>query len=486
MEIRPELLAALPPEIAGLIRQMADRISVLEARVVELEAENAELKRRLGMNSRNSSKPPSSDSMSKPNPPERREGSATQKGKRGRHGKNRTSFANVDETVPVRAEACPDCGVGLAGEGVLYDRRQVAELVEKPFMVTEYLYFRRVCLCCGKTIDAPEPEGALPGFTLGPRMVAFIGLLDHFGNVTYNKIETILREGFGLPICAGTIDNANRWLHAALAAPVAELKEILPKLGRVGMDETGWRIDGRKHWLWTVVNDELTYLHIAPSRGAKVVVGLLSQAFEGLISCDFWTAYRAADGVKGERSFCWSHLDREAKGIIDNATEEALDAEFGRDLRFLIHWGYIHWRGLKRGRISTEVFQLLGERLKNLAKRLVVDYDGELTGKKAIALRKRLADHLDGYFNWYNHPGVAPDNNAGERGVRPSVINRKVSGGNRSGWGAELTAFMQTVIGTCRKQGHQVLGSLQAYLTALAHPGTPFPSLVPLTISSCR
>lgn len=475
MEIRPELLAGLPSEIAEIVR-------ALLAENAELRAKMADLERRLGMNSTNSSKPPSTDSMTKPNKPERREGSGTRKGKRERKGTTRPDFGDPDRFEPVRATECPDCRAPIADPGRLVERSQVAELVPKPFEITEYQFFEVTCPCCGKVIAPPRAPGVLPGFSLGPRMVAFIGMLDHFGNVTYNKIETMLREGFGLPICEGTIDNANRWLHAALAAPVAELKEVLPKLDRVNMDETGWRIDGRKHWLWTVANEYLTYLHIAPSRGAKVVVGLLSQAFRGLISCDFWTAYRAIDGVKGERSFCWSHLDREAKGIIDHATDKADDAQFGRDLRYIIHWGYIHWRGHKRGRISTQVFQLLGERHKDITRDMIAHYEGKLVGKKAIALRKRLAEHLDGYFNWYNHPGVAPDNNAGELAVRPSVITRKVSGGNRSAWGAELTAYMQTVIGTCRKQGLQLLSTIQAYLTALAHPGTPFPSLVPRSI----
>lgn len=240
----------LPEEVAALIAKLVSRIE-------KLEAENADLKRRLGMNSSNSSKPPSSDAMAKPKQQERREGSAKKTGKRDRKGKNRNAFTDKpDDILSVRAAACPDCGTGLVGDGALYDRRQVAELVPKPFVVTEYDFYRMTCPCCGKSVDAPEPDGVLPGFTLGPRMVAFIGLLDHHGNVTYNKIETILREGFGLPICEGTIDNANRWLHAALAAPVAELKEVLPRLEHVHMDETGWKIEGKKHWLWTVATQD--------------------------------------------------------------------------------------------------------------------------------------------------------------------------------------------------------------------------------------
>lgn len=141
--------------------------------------------------------------------------------------------------------------------------------------------------------------------------------------------------------------------------------------------------------------------------------------------------------------------------------------------------GYIHWRGFRRGRITERVFQRLGKRQRNFLRVFLRTSEGHLVGKKAIALRKRLADHLDGYFAWYRHPGVTPDNNPGERAIRPCVVNRKVSGGNRSAWGAELSAFMQTVIGTCRKQGRELLGTLQAYLVAFVRPGTPFPTLVP-------
>lgn len=484
MEIRPDLLASLPPEIAEIFRAMADRIAVLEARVVELETENAELKRRLGMNSSNSSKPPSTDGMTKPNRPERRDGgSGKRTGKSGRGGKTRTDYGPPDEVLPMRATECPDCRVPLDGQGVLYDTRQVAELVEKPFKITEYQSFRGICPCCGKEVDAPVPPNTLPGFSLGPRLVAFLGLLDHFGNVTYNKMATILSEGFGLPISEGALDKANKWLHGALAAPVAELREVLPLLEHVHGDETGWRVDGDKWWNWVLATEEISFLHIAPSRGTKVLMGLLTGAFAGIVSCDFYNAYRTKDGVGGKRSFCWSHLDREAEGIVQN--NYGANREFGRALRRFIARGYRHWRGLKRGRVDVVVFQLLGERLKEEVRVALLACRDKLTGK-AKTLCKRLLEHLDGYFLWYDHPGIPPDNNLGERTVRPSVTQRKVSGGNRSHWGAELTAYMQTVIGTCRKQGLRILDSLQAYLLALAHPGLSYPTLIPANLSTAR
>lgn len=485
MEIRPEVLAALPPDVAEIIRAMADRIAALEARVVELETENAELKRRLGMNSSNSSKPPSTDGMTKPNRPERRDGgSGKRTGKSGRGGKTRTDYGPPDAIEPVRATACPDCRIPLDGPGVVYDTRHVAELVEKPFIVTAYQLLRVACPCCGREVDAPVPPNTLPGFSLGPRLVAFLGLLDHFGNVTYNKMATILSEGFGLPISEGTLDKANQWLHSALAAPVAELREILPNLEHVHGDETGWRVDGEKWWNWVLATEEISFLHIVPSRATKVLKGLLTGAFTGIISCDFYNAYRAKDGVGGERSFCWSHLDREAEGIIQHNYNSA-NREFGRALRRSIARGYRHWRKLEAGRLDVAVFQLLGARLKAGVRAALLDYGDELGGK-AKTLCKRLLEHLDGYFLWYDHPGVPPDNNLGERSVRPSVTQRKVSGGNRSQWGAELTAYMQTVIGTCRKQGLHVMDSLRAYLLALAHPGLSYPTLVPTNLSTAR
>lgn len=472
MDIDPKVMESWPPEAVALIRA--------------LMAEVAELKRRLGMNSSNSSKPPSSDALNKSKPSsedgEKRRPNRTPKTKRT--GKTRNDFGTPDKVVPVRPDDCPDCGAGLVGDEAVYDRRQVAELVDKPFIVTEYQFFRGVCPCCGKVVDAPEAEGTLPGFCLGPKLVAFIGLLDHHGNLSYEKTSTILSEAFGLPICEGTIDNANQWLHAGLAAPVSELKETLPKLPHVHGDESGWGINGLKHWVWVLATKSMTFLHIAPSRGAKVLVELLSGAFKGLISCDFYNAYRSKDGVGGERTYCWAHLDREAKAIIDNGEGET--KRFGRALRRFINKGYIHWRGLKRGRISVELFQKLGARLKLKMKDLLAECEGRLSGKKPIALHKRLGVNIDGYFNWYNYPGVPPDNSLAERAIRPIVVNRKVSGGNRSQWGAELTASMHTVIGTLRKQGRPIMETLTAYLLAIAHPGLSYPTLIPASLSAAR
>lgn len=249
MEISPELARTLPAEVLKLIQDLVARVAALEAENAALRAENADLKRRLGMNSSNSSKPPSSDALTKPNPPER---DSKPKPRGGRPGKTRHDFGKPDKTSELRATHCPDCDVALESDGKLVDRRQVAELIEKPFEITEYLAFEQTCPCCGKVIAPPIPTDVLVGFSLGPNMIAFIGLLDHFGNIRQAKMATILREGFNLPISEGTLANANRWLHAALAAPVAELKEILPAQSHVHGDETGWSIDGFKHWVWTV------------------------------------------------------------------------------------------------------------------------------------------------------------------------------------------------------------------------------------------
>lgn len=494
MEFDPAIVASLPAQVIDLISGLVERVERLEAENAALraenealraenaalKAENAELKRRLNMDSSNSSRPPSSDGLKKPNLPkgERSRRAQSTKGRKGRPGTTRTDFGPPDRVEPIVPKTCPDCEGELTGPAELYDRQPVAELVVKPFEVTEYQYFRRLCLPCNKLVEPSPPPSVLPGFSLGPRLTAFIGVLGQFANVTQNKMVTLFQEVFNLPICEGTINNANRlWNHPALAAPVQELKESLPQLEHVHSDETGWRVDGVRHWAWILATVTFTFVFIAASRGAQVLKSLLGDAFTGLISCDFYNAYRAKDGVGGERTFCWAHLDREAKGVIQNGWGDTV--EFGRALRRIINKGYIHWRGLMRRRISEEVYQRLGERLKVRMKAVTEKYDDKLVGEKPIALRKRLAENLDGYFNWYRFPGVPPDNSLAERAARPSVVKRKVSGGNRSQWGAEFTAYMQTVIGTCRKQGRPILDTLEACLVAYAHGDRPYPSLIP-------
>ncbi len=472
-QLDPADLAGLPPKVVAFITALIERVE-------QLEAENAELKRRLNMNSSNSSKPPSTDGLKKPNLPkgERSRRASSGKGRKGHQGKTRTDFGPPDRVEPLVPRTCPDCQGPLTGPAELFDQLQVAELVPKPFEVTEYQFFRVLCPCCGKKVEASPPPNILPGFCLGPRLTGFVGVLGQFANVTQNKMVTLFKEVFNLPICEGTINNANRrWNHPAVAPPVQELKESLPDLKHVHGDETGWRVDGIRHWAWILATASITFVSIAASRGAEVLKSLLGDTFTGLISCDFYNAYRAKDGVGGERTFCWAHLDREAKGVIENGMGDT--AEFGRDLRWIINRGYLHWRGLMRGRIDKDVYQRLGERMKLLMEVVLDEYDGKVEGKKPMALHKRLVEHLDGYFNWYRFPGVPPDNSLAERAARPSVIKRKVSGGNRSQWGAKFTADMQTVIGTCRKQGRPILDTLEACLLAYAHGDRPYPTLVP-------
>lgn len=178
----------------------------LKAENAALKAENADLKERLGMNSNNSSKPPSSDPPNKPSAPEKPTRGAKRGPKAGHPGNARSSFEEPDATVDLRAEICPDCATPLEGEGALTGTRAVAEMVEKPVIVTEYRSWLRVCPCCGKRVEAPEPQGVLPGFSLGPRLISFLGMLDHYGNVTSQKLATLMDEAFNLPICEGTLD----------------------------------------------------------------------------------------------------------------------------------------------------------------------------------------------------------------------------------------------------------------------------------------
>lgn len=380
-------LPKLPTEFYELLEHLVSRIEAQDAEISALRAENTEIKRRLGMNSSNSSKPPSSDGPSKPERPNRTGGGKTRGPKDGHPGKTRTDFGTPDFTVPLPPpDACPDCGTPLDGPMIVKVTRQVAELVEKPFVVTEYQTLHTICPCCGKDVSGAEPTDILPGFSLGPRMIAFLGMLDQWGNVPSEKLTALLREGFNLPVSEGTLDNANHWLHAALQAPTAELMEILSKQPHVHIDESGWRIDGENHWLWAIATKTFTFIDVA-------------------------------------------------------------------------------------------TFQRLGERLKAKMLEMLMACAEPLQGK-ANALRKCLLKHIDGYFEWYRHPGVPPENNMGERALRPSVVQRKIAGGNRSEWGAELTGMMQTVIGTCCKQGIGILGALRSYLLAVAHPGLSYISLV--------
>jgi transposase len=446
-----------------IIAGLRSDIAIRDARIHELE-------RRCRLDSSNSSKPPSSDALSKP---EAKDQAKRKPGaKRGHPGTTRKDFGEPDRVEDLVPHACDGCGHDLTGLPVLPGHRhQVAEWVAKPIEITEYHHQQRVCPCCRKRVEAPYPTHILPGSRLGPRLIAHLVLFNRWGHMSLEKLERLLNDDFGLPITRKSISNAFARVHDALQKPYGQLARLVPLAPRLNVDETGWRIEGKRFNIWTFSTPAFSYLTVAKTRGRAILDEVVGPDYRGVIMCDFFAAY---DRYLTQR--CLAHLSRDLKSCIESPDNDC--RAFATEALGYIHDAWDCWKSYQAGGASLLVYQEKGRTIQAECRRFLETLPVSLPRYAAI-LRKRFFEDWDSLWHFLVDPQVMPHNNDAERSLRPIVTLRKMTGGSRSVWGAALSATIHSILGTCRKQGtnaHQVI--VQA-LIARAHPGCAYPILVP-------
>jgi transposase len=294
----------LPPEIwaaAGVAAQAL--IPALQERIRELEA-------RLGQNSANSSRPPSSappqtPARSKAPPSGRKRGG--QPGHRGAF-RRLLPVEKVDEVVVVVPEGCRHCGRRLpepAGRsrGRVW-RHQVVELLPLAVRVTEYQMVVRRCPHCGKRTRAALPPG-VPRRPFGVRLTAVVALLSGRYRLSRREVRQLLQDLWAVKLSLGAVVRQEQAQSAALVPVVEEARSAVQQAAVVNMDETGWRQEQRRAWLWTVVTAELTVFQIDCHRSRAVVEALLGPGFTGVVESDRWSAYSRFPAER--RALCHAH-----------------------------------------------------------------------------------------------------------------------------------------------------------------------------------
>ena len=455
-------------QIAERERQIAERerqIAEHERQIAEHERQIADLERELVVfrkNSSNSSKPPSSDRgvgqrrpcRSRPRSKRRPGG---QKGHPGHH-RPLVPLDQVQQVTPVLPGSCQHCGRSLpqqvesvrtAGEP---QRHQVTELPPMQPYVTEYQCHKVVCPDCGQATRAQLPAEVQGDF--GPQLMALIAYLTVVCRMPRRVVEAFLDQALNIPISLGSTQNVWQQVSAAVAQPYQELEAQLKHEPVLNSDETGWRCNGERRYLWALVARLFAFYTVSCTRSAEVLVHLLGAVFAGILCSDRYSAYFKYQ-AKGPAQLCWAHLKRDILGIQDFAkTTEA--ERFARDALALYARLFRLWRKFKSGRISRQ--QLLNRSIRlqkdwfALAERHLDSAD-----RQVCNLATALFQHCDRLFTFLEHPGVEPTNNRAERTLRIAVQWRKTSFGNRSAQGEIATARLLTVSQTCRMQGRSVL-----------------------------
>jgi transposase len=455
---RDEVLAAL---VASLRAELAESQAALARAVEELAQAReriAELEARLRQTPRNSSRPPSGEGLDKPPPRPRSLRTRTGRKPGGQDGHAGTTLAQVarpDREVRHEPACCGRCGAGLAGRPVTgVERRQVFDLPEVTVKVTEHQLIEREC-GCGRRTKGIAPQGAKAPVQYGPRIAAIIVYLYIGQFLSKNRTAQALAELFGIPLSSGTVAALTARAAGRLGGFLEDVRGQIAASAVAGFDETGFRVEGRLHWVHCARTGKYTLLTAHPKRGtdAMEAMGVLPQ-FTGIAVHDAWAPYDTY--AAPHHQLCCAHALRELQAVTDAApagewcwATQAAEA--------LTAMQALASQAISQGRDTADPAALAAQiRLYRSAALAGVSQTAARSGtlmKKHNALARRLLDRQDDYLRFTRDWRIPPDNNGCERDIRMTKLKQKVSGCLRTLTGARQFCAIRSYLSTAAKHG---------------------------------
>jgi hypothetical protein len=276
--------------------------------------------------------------------------------------------------------------------------------------------------------------------------------------MSLSQIVELLNSHLHFQVSAGGLIQMWKRLADRFEPWYEEISEDIRDSAVLHADETGWRVNGKTHWLWCFTNGQSTVYMIDRSRGSPALNEFFQEVFEGVLVTDFWAAYDSI--ANGKRQFCLAHLLRELEKIdASNSSDEW--CVFSKKTKRLFMDAL---RLRRRDNFSPDTH---ASRIERLNKRLI---DLMLIGSSdpdVHRLCKRLRNYWDDLLTFLEQPGVPATNNHAEREIRPAVIMRKMIQGNRSDKGARTQAVLMTIFRTLKRRNFLPVDTICANLQAL-------------------
>ncbi len=484
--ITPEQALAIyhagPEAVGKVICDLSRQVDLLQQRVEALERQVA----RLSKNSSNSSKPPSSD-ITKPGSKLSKGGKEKRKvGAQPGHPRHeRPAFpeADIRTFFDYRLEACPKCG--NAEVTFLDEPPRVLQQMEIEKVVVfkdEHRSYPVWCECCQKVHHHPFPEAVVREGLFKERLTALVAYMKAVDHASFSTIRKFVRDVLGEKVSRGYLRKVVEKASAALDAPYEELLNLLPLETILNVDETGHKENGGKFWTWVFRADLYVLFKIDKSRGSKVLLDVLGEEFNGVLGCDYFSAYhKYMRDFNITVQFCIAHLIREIKYL--SGLPDAETRAYGKKLLAAVKamFRVIH----DRDRLGDKAFgkaleqarlTIMKSALDDVPSRL--DAKGKEQKREAFNMAKRFRENGKAYFEFITTPGIGPTNNLAEQAVRFIVIDRRITQGTRSLKGRETCERLWTVVGTCSMQGRSAFEFILAAVRAHFR-GEPAPSLLP-------
>ncbi len=471
---RDEHIAELEAQLAharAVIAELEQRDAQNQQQIAELEEQVAQLQQRVAELEQAGKRQATPFARKKRSPHPKKPGRKAGQGTFKHRAK--PAPEDVNETKEVPLDSCPECS------GELEDRKEheqfVIDIPPVEPVITRFVTHSGYCQHCRKRVRSRHPEqisdatGAA-GVVVGPRAKALAADMKHRLGLSYEKVCELINDAFGLRVTRGGWYQADQRL-AEQARPVyEELIEVIRASAVAHVDETGWRIGTLAAWLWVFTNQEVTVYTIADNRSHAVVIEILGEAFEGILSSDCFTAYDHQNLADWLKQKCVGHLLKNLSDIEDQKTRGAV--RFARDVTALLREAL---------RLKAEKSDLdpttFRQRAADLEDRLdqLIDERRRFTDPDNKRFAKRLRKHRDHLLRFLYVDELDATNNLAERRLRPAVITRKTGGCNRTQDGADAHAILSSVLVTCRQQSIPIVD----FLIQLQQFGENPPSLKP-------
>jgi transposase len=365
----------------------------------------------------------------------------------GHPGACRPRPAQIDEEITVELRACPQCG-----QEQWRQPQEIEQFIEEiPVMrprVTRLRTYEATCACCGLTTSSRHPLQVSQAIGaaavhLGPRALAIAADLNKAKGLPMRKTCAVLHDHFGLRLTPGGLSQALARVAAKVEPQYVELREKLLQAPALYVDETSWWVGGSLHWLWVFTHPQGTFYLVDQSRGRVVLQAVLGEVFPGVLVSDCLSTYDVENGVQQK---CYAHHLK----AIRHARE--IHPEQGHG--FLTEIGALLKRALTLGKEKAagpapQLLQQIQE-LERAAETLLAT-PREQASEESV--RQRLCKQRDHLFTFLRHDSVDATNNLAERQLRPAVIARKISCGNKTEVGANTFQILASLAATCTQIG---------------------------------
>jgi transposase len=436
-----------------------------DALIVALLERIEELERRLGLNSSNSGKPPSSDGYKKPSRVTNQREKTDRKsgGQAGHEGTTLRQVANPDKVIEYFPPVCTGCGGALSIEQATgHQKRQVFDLPEPGVEVTEHRAYSGWCQACGTETQAAFPTEVRAAAQYGATVEALVVYLQAWQLIPEDRLAELMGDVFGVEVATSTIAAMGHRKAQELAGLAEHIEQQVKHAAVKHLDETGYRIAGVLQWLHVASTWLLTCYRTSAKRGAMLA------GVRGIIVHDFWRPYLTMIGVT--HALCNAHHLRELKALID-IEQEPWAREMHRFLRQVCHAANLA-RAQQRS-LSPRFLTWLSARYDRILAQGVTFHEsqpplgaglptrrGRIRRRTGHNLLLRLRDHKEDTLRFLYDPTVPFTNNQAERDLRMMKVRQKISGGFRSDTGAQTFTTLRTVLSTARKQGWNILATL--------------------------